>query len=75
MFVKLQRNFFGPDGMRYRAKRGGGLFVQDVPVELDKLPSDAVVYDKDGKEPVGTVKELRDGDKKMPVAETKKAEK
>jgi hypothetical protein len=60
MQVKLQRDWFGPEGVRYRSKgRMGALFIRTVPDEfLSKLPSDAEVYDESGKK-LGTVEQLR----------------
>lgn len=58
MLVKLMRNWFGPDGVRYRSKdRTGYPFFQDIPSELTaELPSDAVVQTPAGEK---TAAELR----------------
>lgn len=44
--VKLRRNWFAPGGVRYRARDGLHQVSQEV---ADQAPSDAIVYDDNGK--------------------------
>lgn len=45
MLLKLKRNWFGPNGVRYRARDG----LHQVPEAIAaQAPSDAVVYDDNG---------------------------
>lgn len=45
MLVRLRRNWFGPDGIQYRAGRG---LAEISAAFKDALPSDAVVVSEDG---------------------------
>lgn len=45
MLVRLRRNWFGPDGIQYRATQG----LAEISADLrDELPSDAVIVSEDG---------------------------
>lgn len=45
MLVKLRRNWFGPDGVQYRAGQGLAEIGDDL---KDELPTDAVIVSEDG---------------------------
>lgn len=50
VLLELKRNWFGPDGTRYREEGKGGKQRHRVPLEVAvQAPSDAKVYDLSGK--------------------------